>query len=319
MKIVLNYKKGNHRLKEGLELAGHAVTKDIWDIKEIIAAHADAVIFEFKYIFKEKLRFLSLAHKLKKHRIPAITWNLDAPWNGGIKTWKVNTLLKSSLLSIYASHSLQDTGWIKKPMVLYLPNAAWTSRYNLREHTLEDLKRPDFYKWDVSFIGNIDRQRYKEHTERVEFLDALGNYLKNRGINFLFIDSSGLSYDEQVAVIQKSRINLSCLSAADSTQNKSWGLPERCYGIPACGGFLLMENRVHIKDDFTIDEEVMTYSGIQDCKDRIFYYLDRHEERRKIAEKAYERVMKEHTYKHRAEKLISKIQNLKNDVNLKKN
>lgn len=309
MKIALNYRKGNPRLKEGIESAGHEIRENIWDIKAVISEGIEAVVFEFKYIFKEEWKFLNLAYKLKQHRIPITTWNVDSPWNAGISRWKVNLLLRSSLLSLYATHSLQDTDWIKHARVIYLPSAAWTSKYNLRNITLKDLRKSDIYKWDVSFIGNMDKQKYPEHKNRVEFLERLGNHLIKKEINFLFIDSHDLSFDKQVEIIQRSKINLSCLSAADSINGDSWGLPERCYGIPACGGFLLMEDRIHIKDDFNVGEEAVTYSGIEDCKDKILYYLDRHEECRKIAENAYHRVMKEHTYKHRAIKLISEIHN----------
>ncbi|MEW6162061.1 MAG: glycosyltransferase [Nitrospirota bacterium] len=319
MKIAINYRKGNLRLKEGIESAGHEVIDNIWDINSIVSERINAVIFEFKYIFKEKWKFLSLIYRLKRHGIPVITWNVDSPWNAGIRKWKVNLLLRSNILSLYATHSLQDTDWTKHTRTIYLPNAAWISKYNLRSATLEDLRRPNIYKWDVFFIGNMDKERYREHENRVEFLERIGRFLTKKGINFLFADGKDLSFDEQVEIIQRSKINLSCLSAADSVYGKSWGLPERCYGIPACGGFLLMDDRVHIKDDFSIGDEVVTYSDIEDCKNKIFYYLDKHEERRRIAERAYQKVMKEHTYMHRARKLISEIQNLKNNVNFQTN
>lgn len=321
MKIALNYRKSNQRLKEGIESSGHEVRENIWDINKIISERIEAAVFEFKYIFKEKWKFLSLAYKLKQHGIPTVTWNVDSPWNGGISRWKVNMLLKRSrLLSLYATHSLQDTDQIKHIRIVYLPNAAWTSKYNLRGLALEDLRRPDIYRWDVSFIGNMDSGRYPEHRHRIEFLKRLGRFLKQRKVKFLFVDSKDLSFDEQVRIIQESKINLSCLGAADSSRyGKSWGLPERCYGIPACGGFLLMEERIHVKNDSSIGDEVVTYSDIEDSKNKIFYYLDKHEERRKIAEKAYRKVIKEHTYMHRARKLISEIQNLKNNVNFQTN
>lgn len=316
MKIALNYRKDNSRLREGIESAGHEARENIWDINAFFSKGIDAVVFEFKYTFKEKREFLSLAYKLIKHGIPVVTWNVDSPWNGGISQWKVNLLLRSGILSLYATHSLQNTDWVKNTRVIYLPNAVWTSQYNLGGMTLEDLKKPDIYKWDVSFLGNMDSSRYPEHRHRIEFLERLGSFLKQRKIQFLFVDCKDLSFDEQVEIIQKSKINLSCLGAADSSRyGKSWGLPERCYGIPACGGFLLMESRIHVKNDFSIGDEVVVYSDIEDCKNKILYYVDKHEERRRIAERTYQRVMKQHTYMHRALKLISEIQNLKNNVN----
>lgn len=317
MKIVLNYRKSNTRLKEGIESAGHEVRENIWDIDTLISEGIEAVVFEFKYIFKEKWKFLSTAARLKRNKIPVVTWNVDSPWNAGIRRWKVNLLLKSSILSIYAAHSMQDIDRIKGTRVIYLPNAAWLSRYNLHGASLADLRDANRYKWDVSFIGNIDKERFKEHRGRVEFLDALGGFLRNKGLKFLFIDGKDASIGEQVDIIQKSRINLSCLTASDSILSKSWGLSERCYGIPACGGFFLMEDRVHAKDDFILGEEVIMYTNIEDCRNKILYYLDKHDERRQIAEKAYQRVMRDHTYKNRAEKLITEILSLKDNVYIK--
>jgi spore maturation protein CgeB len=183
---------------------------------------------------------------------------------------------------------------------------------------LEELRAPDIYQWDVSFIGNVDNKRYPEHEKRVRFLAELENFLKEKRINFLFADSRDMSFNKQIDIIQRSKINLSCLTASDSSKyGKSWGLPERCYGVPACGGFLLMEDRIHVKDDFNA-EEVVIYADIKDCMNKILYYLTRHEERRSIAEKAYLRVINEHTYEHRSLKLIAEIQELKNNVNPQK-
>jgi hypothetical protein len=124
MKIALNYRKSNQRLKEGIESSGHEVRENIWDIDAFISEGIAAAIFEFKYIFKEKWKFFSLTYKLKQHGIPVITWNVDSPWNAGISKWKVDLLLRSNILSLYATHSLQDTGQVKNTRVLYLPNAA---------------------------------------------------------------------------------------------------------------------------------------------------------------------------------------------------
>lgn len=311
MKFILNYRKGNQRLKEGILSQGHEVLENILDADVLYQQKADAVIFEFKYIFKDAKGLLPLILGLKRRGIPIVTWNVDSPWNAGISPWKVKALLRSRLMTVYATHSLQDTDDLKHLKVLYLPNAAWTSVYNLRNITLEDLRSPDFYKWDVSFIGNIDSHAYPEHRKRADFLSQLGSILKRLSISFLFTDSKGISYNEQVEIIQRSKINLSCITAADSKYGFSWGLSERCYGIPACGGFLLMEDRVHVKDDFIVGKEVVTYSDMEDCKEKILFYLRHNHERRKIAENAYQRIMREHTYSHRAARLITEIKMIK--------
>ncbi len=309
MKILLNYRHKNERLEEALQELEHNVVYNLWDINDIQSNKVDAVIFEFKQIIKEELKFLNLSFKLRKTGIPRVTWCLDMP-NIGARKWKLSAILKLGLIDIFATHSIQGLS-SSRVKILYLPNAAWTSRYNLRNTTLESLRNPDMYETDVSFIGNIDAVKCPEHKKRVEFLQSLGELLKKDNITYNFVDSKNLDFAAQVELIQKSKININYGCAADRYEIKSWGLPERCFGIPACGGFLLSDERVHAKDDFIEGEEIIMFKDINDCMEKIKYHINNSDERRKIAENAYKKILSEHTYTHRAKKLISAIQSLK--------
>ena len=309
--ILLNYRYKNERLEEALQSLGHIVLYNLWGIKEILAQQIDTVIFEFKQILKEEWRFFNLALRLKKYGLPRVTWCLDLP-NYGASHWKLPVIKKTGLLDVFASYSLQGLSGTRMK-VLYLPNAAWMSKYNLRQTTLEDLRNPDRYENDVSFLGNIDSKKYPEHRERTEFLYSLGRLLNDQKISYRFLDSRILDYDTQVGIIQKSKININVGCAADTAAERSWGLPERCYGIPVCGGFLLSDERLHAKEDFVAGEEIIMFSNLEDCVKKIKYYLSAHEERRKIAENAYRKVLAEHTYRHRADKLVNCIKEFKAD------
>lgn len=308
MKIVLNSSGGMPRLKEGLEAAGHEVLEDIWGAERIVALKVDVVFFGIQAIFRRKWHFISLALKLRRAGVPIVTWNVDSPWNMGRSTIKVNCLLRSGLINVYATHSLQKTDQLDNLRVLYLPNAAWLSQYNLAGKSIEEFRDDSRYKWDVSFVGNLDADNYREHRARVQFLTRLAAILDTSGIRYRFIDGKAMSIAEQVDFIQQSRINLSCVSAADSSRHgASWGLTERSYGVPACGGFLLMEERLHLRNDFAVDE-VATYRSLDHCAWQIRYYLNNLDERRRIAEKAYLRVMKDHTYQQRAISLMAEVE-----------
>ena len=58
------------------------------------------------------------------------------------------------------------------------------------------------------------------------------------------------------------------IAACDAGAEPSWGLPERCYGVPACGGFLLSDRRRHAAEDFA-DDERAEYDGLDDCVRKI--------------------------------------------------
>lgn len=309
MNILLNYKHPPERLIEPLESLGHRVFLNIWQPGKIAGCKIDAVIFETKQILKREWEFLKLSIWLKKKGIPRITWCLDWP-NVGAKPWKMKILQNLPLLDIFASHDIHGLKSYKMK-IIYLPNAAWTSRYNLRDHSLAEMRNPSFYSFDVSFLGNLDHQNYPEHQDRILFLHKLREILEREKITYRFLNSRNLSFDEQVQIIQRSRINLNIGAAADGQLEKSWGLPERCYGVPACGGFLLTDERGHAADDFVVGKELITFKSLEDCLEKIKYYLRNFEETRWIAENAYKKVYEEHTYYHRAQKIIKMIEDFK--------
>jgi spore maturation protein CgeB len=308
MKLVINSRSGMPRLRETLESLGHEILEDTWDLSRLVNAGVDGVFVEFSTIFNRKLRFVELAWGLQKAGIPVVTWNVDSPWHMNRSQLKINLLLSSGLLSGYATHSLQNTSWIRKCRVFYLPNAAWVEGYNLGKYSLEQLLQKQDYRYDVSFLGNLNDRDYPEHRRRVEFLRKLEGFLKEQQLRTLFIDSQELSVEQQVDIIQESRINLSCMAAADAKGEPSWGLTERCYGVPACGAFLLMEHRDHIKDDFDLSSEIASYTDLQDCKTKILHYMEHDEERRQIMANAHHRVMGQHTYHDRAKVLVQEFE-----------
>ncbi|HMK44532.1 MAG TPA: glycosyltransferase, partial [Dissulfurispiraceae bacterium] len=277
-------------MDEAFTALGHTVLYDIWDAREIAAFGPCAVLFECKLILKEPFRFMRLARSLHKAGIPTATWSLDIP-NIGARPWKIPLLIKSGLLDVFASHSMQGLPEISRARskIIYLPNAAWTSRYNLAGRSLEDLRAPDNSPIDVSFVGNLDSRKYPEHKHRTEFLKALAERLEKLGLTYHF-EGAALVAQEQIRLIQASKINVTFGCGADRPGNKSWGMPERCYGIPACGGFLLADERMHARDDFVLDEEIVLFSNLDDCVEKVRYFRDAHRERRKIAENAYAKV-----------------------------
>lgn len=309
MNILLNYKRPPERLMEAMESLGHQVFLNIWQPRKILERSIEGAIFETKQVLKREWEFLRLSLWLKKKKIPRITWCLDWP-NVGAKPWKMKALQKFPLLDIFASHDIHGLK-SRQMKIIYLPNAAWTSKYNLRGHSLLEMRETYFYQFDVSFLGNLDHQKYPEHRQRVEFLKALALLLDRQKISYQFKDSRFITFEEQVELIQRSRINLNVGCGADGPREKSWGLPERCYGIPACGGFLLSEERKHATIDFVLGQEMITFKNLEDCIEKIKYYLANFGKARWIAENAYKRVYQEHTYYHRAQSIIKLIEEFK--------
>ena len=236
---------------------------------------------------------------LHQQGIPLFVWNQDAPHYLNRAAWRLDWLDRARLFDIYATHSLIDSRRFADS-TLYLANAADTARYHLHGATLGDLRDATRYRHDVSFFGAMDGRRYKEMRSRQEFFAALGERLTARGIHFVFRESAGMTVEEQVALIQNSRINLNFGASCDYGAPVASGLPERCYGIPACGGFLLCARRTHAKDDFTPGENWAEFDGLDDCVAKIGFRLANFAAARTLAERCHAHVMTHHTYAHRA-------------------
>lgn len=254
---------------------------------------------------RHPLRAWHRRRRLNAAGIPVITWNRDAPHYLNKPRWRLDLLARLRPFDIYASHSLYDTRRFGD-QAMYLGNAADTKLYSLggeEGEVLGRLRCQDSYRWDVCFLGAMDGRRAMEMRPRAEFLAALAELLTRAGIRFLFREAEGLSTAEQVALIQSSRINLNVGASCDFGAAAASGLPERCYGIPACGGFLLCDHRRHAADDFTPGVDWAEFDGVEDCAAKIKYWLAHFDDARALAERCHRHVMAHHTYSQRTETL----------------
>jgi len=305
--VLLTYKAGVHpALQAGIRELGVDL-RDFRSHDELETGVIGCMIW-FYDCLRRPIEIWSLRRKLRRAGIPLIAWNQDAPHYLNRAAWRLDLLDKARLLDIYATHTLIDATRNFADTVLYLPNAADLSKYHLHGVTLEDLRDPARYSVDVSFFGAIDGVRYKEMQARQLFFSALGDRLARQDLHFLFREAAGMSVDEQVGLIQRSRINLNFGASCDYGSPVASGLPERCYGIPACGGFLLCDQRTHARDDFAPGLDWAEFEGIDDCVQQISHWLDHFAEARDLAERCHRRVLATHTYAHRARRLVDTIE-----------
>ena len=99
-----------------------------------------------------------------------------------------------------------------------------------------------------------------------------------------------------------SDINFNCTSA----QMKG-AVNQRVFDVPAAGAFVLTDWRAQMDDLFTPGQEVIFYREPEEVPELIRYYLARPDARKRIAEAARKRVLKEHTYAHRLQNLIARM------------
>lgn len=107
-------------------------------------------------------------------------------------------------------------------------------------------------------------------------------------------------YDMAPYVFKKAKINLNI-----SLRSIIAGIPLRGFDIMGAGGFLLTNFQPDFLHFFVPGEDFVYFESKADLMDKITYYLSHEEERAQIAESGFHKVEQAHTYRHRAEEMLS--------------
>lgn len=126
-----------------------------------------------------------------------------------------------------------------------------------------------------------------------------------------FVQKNGqrVGTDEIVKIFNASEINLNLHSYAyDSGINPEGDFVNpRTFEIAACGGFQLVDDRSYLKELFTLGEEIVCFHSESELFQLIRDCLANPEMRKRVSEKARQRVLNEHTYVHRMQELVTVI------------
>ena len=88
-----------------------------------------------------------------------------------------------------------------------------------------------------------------------------------------------VDYHKQMPLVfAGSRINLNI-----TLRSIHSGIPLRVLDIMACGGFVLTNWQPEIEEYFAVGQEIVTFTGIEDCIGKITYYMGHETERQMIA------------------------------------
>lgn len=83
---------------------------------------------------------------------------------------------------------------------------------------------------------------------------------------------------------------------------------EKVFAVAGCGTFQIVDDRrPYLAEFFEIGREIVTFSSFADLKEKIKFYLKHPDERQKIADRAYEKVHRQHTYDRRIKKILEVI------------
>ena len=164
----------------------------------------------------------------------------------------------------------------------------YLSQWGCNPFLFKNLGLPKIY--DVSFVGRC-------YGKRKEFVDTLrNNTIDIRTFGSGWKGGGRFPQSELIRIYNQSKIslNISFASSGDKTQIKG-----RDFEAVGCGSLLLTRDTKEIASYFVPGEEIATYTDTIDALKKIEYYLRNEAERKKIAQKGFERLMREHTMEKR--------------------
>lgn len=188
---------------------------------------------------------------------------------------------------------------------LYLPLAALPDFHKPLE--LSDADK-DFYGADISFLGaGYPNRRVAFRSLANEDFKIWGNdwndekFLKNH----LQKNGARIDEEESVKIYNASKINLNLHSGVQADQLVSNGdfVNPRTFELASIGAFQLVDKRSLMGELFE-EDELATFSSIEEMLAKIKYFLANPEAGKAIAEKSRKKVLKEHTYEKRMETLL---------------
>ncbi|OGM98970.1 MAG: hypothetical protein A2915_03340 [Candidatus Yanofskybacteria bacterium RIFCSPLOWO2_01_FULL_41_34] len=160
-------------------------------------------------------------------------------------------------------------------------------------------KDKEKFQCDICFIGAA-------YPERAEALLALKNY------DIKIFGWSGwektqladryfgpLNAAESVKAYKRAKI---CLNM--NTRPATNGVNVKTFEIVAAGGFQISDWRKDVEDLFIPGKEIVIFRDLNDLQSKVDYYLKHENERQVIAKAGHERLLKDHTLKQRAMKII---------------
>lgn len=152
----------------------------------------------------------------------------------------------------------------------------------------------------VSFIGSTryaDRQQYLQYALQKELPIAIGGGQRE----------SKMTSEQYAQMIKKSRISIN-FSASPGGDHQLKG---RVFESIACGSMLLESQNEITPLFFEPGKEFIQFGTMDDMVEKITYYLNHEEDRKKIAQAGLKRFQENWTAKHFWDKVFQRIENEK--------
>ena len=218
--------------------------------------------------------------KYKKNNLHNVIFSQWACNHHHYKPYKTNRINKISFIGMYYGSRGRDIDYLKKKLG---DISCWG--HGWESGKIDEKKKIEIYSQSLINL-NFSKSSNQKNLKNFIKIFLKKNTNKNIQINGIkeIIDNSKNFF-----------------------KNNSNQIKARVFEVIGCNTFLLSENCDYINEYFEIDKEIILFNDLKEAEEKIQYYLKNKRKLNKIAKAGYDRVLKEHTYEKRFEKIFKFI------------
>lgn len=263
---------------------------------ESITARALDQAVDLVFLVAQSPVAVPVLDELRKHKIPVAFWFVE-DWRL-FTYWREMAPRYDYFFTIQKGDFFNHLERIGTRNQHYLPLAADPTVHRPLE--LDRIETDEFGS-AISHVGAGYRNRrqvfsgltdldFKLWGSEWDTTSSLGMVLQRNG--------ERISTEESVKIFNATSINLNLHSSPfhEGVNPEGDYLNPRTFEIASCGGFQLVDQRQHLDEHFKPGEEITVFRSAAEMREQIDYYLLHPEERQEIAQRARQRILRDHTY-----------------------
>lgn len=248
-----------------------------------------------------------LLMELRKQGVITVLWFVEDYLR--FTYWKETAQFFDHVFTIQKGECIEAIKKAGAREVHYLPTAC-----NPLVHAPIDLTDEDKQRWGspLSFVGAgyHNRQQTFATFSQLPFKIWGTEWPTARPFDKLVQESGRrLKPEEYNKIFNATDININLHSSSERDGIDPTGdfINPRTFELAAAGAFQLVDERSLLSECFIPNEEIITFSSVQELRQKIAYYLEHPEERDVIAKRMRARALKDHTYQRRVEQMLECI------------
>jgi spore maturation protein CgeB len=238
--------------------------------------------------------------KLKTANINLITWVVDDPSKARFSNFIETCPIFDTIFC--CSKNWLNFAKLFNQNIIYLPLAVNSEKYTLKT-TEND------YKFDLCFIGTFIENDMSSYFRfyLINFLLNLNLKIRIAGKNVskffnLKNRNSIISDSEPISKVLEIYNDSKIILNPYNTYNQDV-ISLRVFEVASMGIFQLVPYQKELSELF--EDKIVFFKNLNELKDKVYYYIENDIERLNIAKNLYTIIQEKHTYKNRAETIIS--------------